>query len=96
MHVGVEDADICIERVKARVDKGGHAVPERKIRARYERNAPLIRNAILRADAGLVYDNSMLNEKLELRLAFLGGRLSIAALHLTNGILATYSQDYIV
>lgn len=96
MHVGVEDADISVERVNARVDEGGHAVPEHKIRARYERNAPLIRKAILRADAGLVYDNSLLNQNPKLRLTFLGGHLSGAAPHLPNWIMAAYGQDLIV
>lgn len=96
MHVGVENADICIERVNARVDEGGHALPQHKIRARYERNPPLIRKAVFRADAGLVYDNSMLNEKSKLRLTFLGGRLSIAAPHLTNWVRVNDGQDLIV
>ena len=42
MHVGVEDADISVERVNARVDEGGHALPAHKIRVRYGRNPSLL------------------------------------------------------
>jgi predicted ABC-type ATPase len=93
MHVGVDDADISVERVNARVDEGGHPVPEDKIRTRYERNVPLIREAILRADIGLVYDNSPLNSKPKLRLTFDDGHLIKKAAKLPKWISAAYKED---
>lgn len=45
-------------RVAQRVQRGGHPVPEQKICERYQRNQRLIREAMLTADAGLVFDNS--------------------------------------
>lgn len=41
MHIGVEAADISVARVNDRVEEGGHAVPEGKVRERYERSGPL-------------------------------------------------------
>lgn len=40
MHVGVDSPDLSVARVAHRVGTGGHAVPEAKIRERYERSAP--------------------------------------------------------
>ena len=61
MHIGVETPDLSVARVEARVEEGGHIVPEEKIRSRYTRGAPFIREAVLRADRGMVFDNSGLN-----------------------------------
>ncbi len=57
-HINVNNADISVSRVAQRVQRGGHPVPEQKIRERYQRNQMLIRAAVLAADAGLVFDNS--------------------------------------
>ena len=54
MHVGVETAELSVARVEARVEEGGHIVPVDKIHARYNRSAPLIRDAVLQADRGMV------------------------------------------
>lgn len=73
-HINVASPEISVSRVAQRVDRGGHPVPEDKIRARYHRNQTLIREAILMADAGLVFDNSERfagpKRKLELRKGF--------------------------
>lgn len=50
--------DLTVARVAARIQNGGHHVPEHKIRARYHRVWPLIAQAILLADSSVVYDNS--------------------------------------
>ena len=34
MHVGVDSPDLSVERVRSRMEEGGHDVPEDKIRAR--------------------------------------------------------------
>lgn len=57
-HVHVRLPGMSVARVAARAVVGGHAVPENKIRERYERNLPLIRQAAARASATLVFDNS--------------------------------------
>ena len=75
-HVGVADAELSVRRVALRVTEGGHDVPEDKIRERFARNKALIRQAVLQADLGLVYDNSQLNRKPVLLFSFQRGQLS--------------------
>lgn len=57
-HVHVRLADMSVARVAGRTVMGGHAVPEQKIRERYDRNPALIRQAAGLAHATLVFDNS--------------------------------------
>ena len=75
MHVGVDSPDLSVARVAHRVGTGGHAVPEAKIRERYKRSAPLIREAVGLADMGLVYDNSVAGQNPKLILTFRQGHL---------------------
>jgi predicted ABC-type ATPase len=75
MHVGVGSPDLSVARVASRVDLGGHDVPETKIRERYDRSAPLIREAVLLAANGLVYDNSVAGQFPKLILTFVQGLL---------------------
>lgn len=49
---------INISRVKARVRKGGHGVPENKIRERYERAIELLPSAIQASDRAYIFDNT--------------------------------------
>jgi predicted ABC-type ATPase len=58
LHVVMVPEDLAVARVAARVDAGGHTVPEIKIRQRYHRLWPLVAEAISIADAATVYDNS--------------------------------------
>lgn len=60
-HLNVVSADLSVARVEARIEEGGHTVPEKKIRERYDRNQALIRAAVLMADYGAIYDSSALN-----------------------------------
>ena len=93
MHVGVDTPDLSVARVGTRVEEGGHIVPEDKIRARYERGAPFIRAAVLKADRGLVFDNSRLNEPPSHCLTFANGRLVFALPRLTDWIRSVYEAD---
>jgi predicted ABC-type ATPase len=61
-HLHLGSADLAVARVAARVEEGGHPVPEDKIRERYARNQQLIHDAIGLADKGAVYDASRLNQ----------------------------------
>lgn len=58
LHVLLVPEDLTVHRVAHRVASGGHAVPEDKIRSRYQRLWPLVADAIGRADAARVWDNS--------------------------------------
>ncbi len=92
MHIGVDSPDISVERVAARVQEGGHPVPEDKIRARYARNGRFIRQAVLKADRGFVYDNSLRNVPPKRRLIFTNGRLTSAHPDLPSWMWALYGD----
>lgn len=96
MHVGVDGAGLSVARVKERTREGGHDVPEEKIRARYERGQTLIREAVLRADRGIVYDNSRLNAPPRQVLVFAHGRLIQAAPRLPDWVLSAYADDLVI
>jgi len=92
-HVGVRSADLSVARVAERVKEGGHPVPEAKIRARYDRNGPLIREAALLADFAHVYDNSALNQPPERVLSMKDGRVSFVAPMLPDWVRKVYEKD---
>lgn len=96
MHVGVDDPDLSVARVRARTVEGGHDVPEAKIRARYQKGQPLIRQAVLQADRGMVFDNSKLNEAPRLMLLFAAGRLVQAEPVLPRWVMMGYADDLII
>ena len=58
LHALIVPEDLAVERVKHRVQAGGHDVPEIKIRERYRRLWPLVADAIAGSDLATVYDNS--------------------------------------
>lgn len=57
-YVATENPVINISRVQYRVSKGGHAVPEEKIVARYYRSLDLLTEAIQSTDRAYIFDNS--------------------------------------
>jgi predicted ABC-type ATPase len=57
-YVILDSPERCIERVKLRVKKGGHAVPEGKIVERYERSLQQLPWFLNEADEALILDNS--------------------------------------
>lgn len=83
-HLGLASADLAVARVMERVHEGGHAVPEDKIRARFDRNRPLIRRAVLAADRAAVYDASALNQAPVLLLRFEQGYVEYCSEDLTT------------
>jgi len=93
MHVGVETPDLSVARVAARVEEGGHAVPEDKIRARHARAGALIRQAVLAADRGMVFDNSRLNAPPRQCIVFASGRLVLALPLLPGWIREVYAAE---
>ncbi|WP_370677303.1 zeta toxin family protein [Pleomorphomonas sp. PLEO] len=96
MHVGVDSPDLSVARVKERVCEGGHDVPEDKVRARFDRGGPLIREAVLLADRGMVFDNSRLNQPPRQVLVFAKGRLTQAAPRLPDWVLSIYADDLVI
>jgi predicted ABC-type ATPase len=57
-YVGLSSAELHIARVRARVEKGGHDIPEEKIRERYDRSRWNLIRLLPRLTEVLVYDNS--------------------------------------
>jgi len=72
-HINVRSPELSVMRVATRVRRGGHGVPEDKIRERYERNQALIKQAVLQSDRAYVYDNSTLNRRASLAIKFRSG-----------------------
>jgi predicted ABC-type ATPase len=57
-YVGLGSVELHIARVKARVEKGGHPIPEQKIRERFDRSRLNLIRLLPRLTELLVYDNS--------------------------------------
>lgn len=74
-HLALASADLAVARVEARAQEGGHPVPENKIRQRFARNGPLIRQAALLADRAMIFDASALNERPQALLELTHGQV---------------------
>ncbi|NQX14788.1 zeta toxin family protein [Rathayibacter sp. VKM Ac-2857] len=75
LHVVMVPVELTVQRVLERVRRGGHVVPEEKIRARYERLWSHVRSAIPVADVVEVLDNSSAREPFRLCATFEHGTL---------------------
>ncbi|BBX92582.1 zeta toxin family protein [Mycolicibacterium boenickei] len=61
LHCILIPEDLAVQRVRHRVQAGGHDVPEAKIRERYQRLWGLVAIAAMHADSATFYDNSTVN-----------------------------------
>ena len=57
-YISTSSPEINVGRVATRVIRGGHDVPEDKIRSRYERSLRNLHEAILLSDRAYIFDNS--------------------------------------
>jgi predicted ABC-type ATPase len=57
-YIGVESPDIAKERVKIRVSKGGHGIPEDTIERRYHKSLENLKEVINVCDELNIYDNT--------------------------------------
>jgi len=57
-YVGLESADLAIQRVQKRVEKGGHGIDEDIIRGRYVKSFENLREILPLCDNIRIYDNS--------------------------------------
>jgi predicted ABC-type ATPase len=57
-YIATEDPAINVARVKARVNLGGHDVPEEKIVSRYGRSLDLLLDAVKHTNRAYLFDNS--------------------------------------
>jgi predicted ABC-type ATPase len=58
VYVVLDSPQRNIERVRLRVRKGGHDVPDEKVRSRYTRSLEQLPWFLDRADEAWIYDNS--------------------------------------
>jgi predicted ABC-type ATPase len=56
--VATEDPEINVARIRERVSRGGHDVPEAKTRSRYVRSLENLYDAIKMANRAYIFDNS--------------------------------------
>ena len=56
------DVELNVKRVKARVLKGGHNVPEDKIRSRYTKSIQMLKKLVALSDTCIVVDNTIMPE----------------------------------
>lgn len=75
LHVVLVPEELAVARVAERVEHGGHAVPEGKVRTRFHRLWPLVAEAIAVADVALVYDNTRIKPAFRLVATFDHGAL---------------------
>lgn len=92
-HICVEHPDISVACVSERVKEGRHPVSEEKIRRRYDRNGPLIRQAALLSDIAHIFDNSKLNQPPERVMSFMASNVSFSITMLPDWILKIYAED---
>jgi predicted ABC-type ATPase len=57
-YLGLSSVELHIARVRTRVEKGGHSIPEQKIRERFDRSRLNLIRLLPRLTELLVYDNS--------------------------------------
>lgn len=57
-YVGLESADLAIQRVQQRVKQGGHGISEEDIRRRYDQSLKNLKKIISLCDKVEIYDNT--------------------------------------
>lgn len=75
LHVLLVPVDLTVQRVTERVRRGGHTVPETKIRERYDRLWGHVATAITVADVVEVFDNSRARQPFRLCATYAHGSL---------------------
>ena len=74
--IGLENADLSRSRVAARVQSGGHDVPEEKLMARYQRTLKNLRLAVDQLPHVVIYDNSRSKEPYRFLVEYRNGAIS--------------------
>ena len=63
-YIGLKSPELAIERVKGRIAKGGHGIPEEVIRKRYEASLDMLTKVVPLCDIVIIYDNSKVLDKI--------------------------------
>jgi predicted ABC-type ATPase len=62
LYVGLDDPEECLRRIRERVRRGGHSVPEEDVRRRLIRSIANLSTAVQRADHVVIYDKGPQSE----------------------------------
>jgi predicted ABC-type ATPase len=73
--VGLESVALSIARVQQRVHRGGHDVPDDRLRARFPRTLANLREAVTLVDEAWLIDNSSYDAPYRVVTVYRGGRL---------------------
>lgn len=92
-HLSLRSVELAVHRVAYRFSKGGHDVPQDKIRERFARNPALIREAVLKADKAFIYDNSALARRPTLLLEFTHGSVVGVSDQVTGWAHTLYAKE---
>lgn len=77
VYIGLTNADLAIARVKERVSNGGHHVPPRDVRRRYERSLYNVSFMLKLADRAILLDNSSTRFPMKLVAEAAGGQFRL-------------------
>jgi predicted ABC-type ATPase len=92
-HVNLRSAALAVKRVARRARRGGHNVPESKTKERYERNQPLIREAVRIAHRAYVFDNSEFGKPSQVVLEFAQGSVVFVGHHVPRWAMDLYASE---
>ena len=63
-YIGLNSPELAVERVKGRVAKGGHGIPEDTIKKRYEASLEMLTKVLPLCNEATIYDNSVKLDKI--------------------------------
>ena len=63
-YIGLNSPELAVERVKDRVAKGGHGIPEDTIKKRYEASLDMLTRVLPLCNRATIYDNSIKLDKI--------------------------------
>jgi predicted ABC-type ATPase len=73
--IGLESSDLAIGRVVERIERGGHDVPDDKIRSRFPRTFANLLEALVFVDYAFLFDNSSAEQPYRFVAQFRAGRV---------------------
>lgn len=88
--VGLKNVEYHIQRVKMRVEQGGHDIPEEDIRRRYDRSIGNLPEAMKLADRSFVFDNT---SKFRLVLEVDKGRVQTISKDIPEWVKRSFLKD---
>ena len=75
LHAVMVPEELAVVRARLRHEHGGHAVPEDKVRSRYQRVWPNVQAAIALVDEAIIYDNSYAQRPFQICARYRNARL---------------------